>query len=60
MGFIYSSGGNVGIKDKFIRRFKSFHELKTYARKAPDPELLGKIKVCKSRVHMARNLVTST
>ena len=33
------------IKDKFIKRFPSFCALKKFATTAPDPELLGKIKV---------------
>ena len=33
------------IKDKFIQRFRTFAELKKYACKAPDPELIGKIKI---------------
>ena len=35
-----------GIKDALINKFRSFSELKKYAKCAPDPELLGKIKVC--------------
>ena len=35
-----------GIKDALIKKFRSFSELKNYAKCAPDPELLGKIKVC--------------
>ena len=35
-----------GIKDALIKKFRSFSELKKYAKCAPDPELLGKIKVC--------------
>ena len=35
----------LGIKDALIKKFKSFSELKKYAKVAPDPELLGKIKV---------------
>ena len=34
-----------GIKDPFIRKFRSFNELTKYARTAHDPNLLGKIKV---------------
>ena len=36
----------MGIKDALIKKFGSFSELKKYAKVAPDPELLGKIKVC--------------
>ena len=32
--------------DALIKKFQSFSELKKYAKVAPDPELLGKIKVC--------------
>ncbi|XP_066030353.1 F-box DNA helicase 1 isoform X2 [Pocillopora verrucosa] len=34
-----------GIKDALIKKFRSFSELKKYAKCAPDPELLGKIKI---------------
>ena len=37
---------HLKIKDAFIKKFRSFSELKKYAKCAPDPELLGKIKVC--------------
>lgn len=40
----------LGIKDALIKKFKSFSELKKYAKVAPDPELLGKIKVCTPRL----------
>ena len=40
----------LGIKDALIKKFKSFSELKKYAKVAPDPELLGKIKVCTQRL----------
>ena len=45
MTFILFSA-HLGIKDALIKKFKSFSELKKYAKVAPDPELLGKIKVC--------------
>ncbi|XP_022801523.1 F-box DNA helicase 1-like [Stylophora pistillata] len=35
----------LGIKDALIKKFRSFSELKKYAKCAPDPELLGKIKI---------------
>ncbi|XP_028410868.1 F-box DNA helicase 1-like [Dendronephthya gigantea] len=42
---LYSGAARDGIKDRFIQRFRSFVELKNYARKAPDVELAGKIKI---------------
>ncbi|CAB3978993.1 F-box DNA helicase 1-like [Paramuricea clavata] len=42
---LYSGTGRDGIKDKFIKRFRTFAELKKYACTAPDPELCGKIKI---------------
>jgi len=45
---LFLSGANkpsLGIEDPLIRKFGSFSELKKYARAAPDPELLGKIKI---------------
>lgn len=36
----------LGIEDTFINRFKSFNELKRYAKLTSDHELLTKIKVC--------------
>ena len=41
------------IKDKFIQRFRTFVELKKYALKAPDPELIGKIKVSKLQLSVS-------
>ena len=38
--------GELGIIDPLVKKFGSFRELKKYAKVAPDPELLGKIKVC--------------
>ena len=47
--------GRLNIKDPLIKKFRSFSELKKYAKAAPDPELLGKIKVrtdkCIGRVY---------
>ncbi|XP_068713837.1 F-box DNA helicase 1-like [Montipora foliosa] len=40
-----SNKGFLGIKDMLIRKFASFAELKKYAKAAPDPELLGKIRI---------------
>ena len=42
--------GELGIIDPLVKKFGSFRELKKYAKVAPDPELLGKIKVCTPRV----------
>ena len=44
--FLFIFSASLGIGDPLIRKFGSFSELKKYARAAPDPELLGKIKVC--------------
>lgn len=52
--FIFFSA-YLGIKDALIKKFKSFSELKKYAKVAPDPELLGKIKVCTPRLPSLRN-----
>ncbi|EDO30014.1 predicted protein [Nematostella vectensis] len=38
-------GGTSGIKDPFIKRFKSLLALRQFAQNAPDPELMGKIKI---------------
>ncbi|XP_048583020.1 F-box DNA helicase 1 isoform X2 [Nematostella vectensis] len=40
-----SMGGTSGIKDPFIKRFKSLLALRQFAQNAPDPELMGKIKI---------------
>ena len=42
--FLFSA--SLGIEDTFINRFKSFNELKRYAKLTSDHELLSKIKVC--------------
>ncbi|KAL9960100.1 hypothetical protein ACROYT_G033506 [Oculina patagonica] len=45
---LFTAGTNqayLGIKDPLIKKFRSFSELKKYAKVAPDPELLGKIKI---------------
>ena len=36
----------LDIRDKLIKHFGTFSALEKYARDAPDPELLSKIKVC--------------
>ena len=43
---------HLKIKDAFIKKFRSFSELKKYAKSAPNPKLLSKIKVCISPYFM--------
>ncbi|CAH3113056.1 unnamed protein product [Pocillopora meandrina] len=45
---LFTAGTNkphLKIKDAFIKKFRSFSELKKYAKSAPDPKLLSKIKI---------------
>ncbi|XP_020615014.1 F-box DNA helicase 1-like isoform X2 [Orbicella faveolata] len=57
---LFTAGTNkpyLGINDALIKKFKSFSELKKYAKVAPDPELLGKIKIVETHHVLLQNRI---